>query len=141
MLILESLPERQEETGTHPGSTDTGDSCFGEFMLPRGHWCWQVSLWSLYCSLLVPEAHPPTSCLVLVLGTPRQSSQLHGEPTPHANGLAPVHDFPNTPYPDKPPCDMAPPTSRLASAPGTPRLSASCNGTWPILIKLRRQWW
>ena len=40
LLILESLPERQEAAGAPPGDTDTGVSNSWEPILPLGHWCW-----------------------------------------------------------------------------------------------------
>ena len=33
---------REEATGAHPGDTDTGSRDSGEFILPCGHWGWQV---------------------------------------------------------------------------------------------------
>ena len=40
LLILESLLERQEATGTHPGDTDAGSNHFGELIVPGEHWLW-----------------------------------------------------------------------------------------------------
>ena len=37
LLILDSLPERQEATAAHSGDIGTGGSHFGELILPHGH--------------------------------------------------------------------------------------------------------
>ena len=39
LLILESLPEKQEATDIHLGDRDTGSRPFRELVLPQGHWC------------------------------------------------------------------------------------------------------
>ena len=39
LLSPESLCERQEATGAHPGDADTGSRHFGELAVPRGHRC------------------------------------------------------------------------------------------------------
>ena len=42
LLILESLLERQEATGAHPGDTDTGSSHCEQCVLPQGQVCRQA---------------------------------------------------------------------------------------------------
>ena len=39
-MLLESLQERREATGVHPGVIDTGGSHYGELVLSQGHWYW-----------------------------------------------------------------------------------------------------
>ena len=80
LLILEILQEKQEETAAHPGDIDTGGSHFGEFLLWRGHWCWEMLFWNppSIGNLLAPV---PISALALQTigtsaGTP-QAKQLY----------------------------------------------------------------
>lgn len=55
ILILESLQERQEETGDHPEDIDTDDSNFEYHVLPQRCWCWKAEFWNTPWSLLVKE--------------------------------------------------------------------------------------
>lgn len=50
MLIVESLPERQEAIGTHPEEMDIGGTHFGEPVLSFGPRYWQVPFWNLLLS-------------------------------------------------------------------------------------------
>ena len=74
LVILESLLERREETGAHPGDTDTGGSHFWKLVLPQGHCCWPVPFWNPPSSLLALGLAPPTSLEAPVLGHLRPSS-------------------------------------------------------------------
>ena len=61
MLILESLPKRQETIGAHTGDIDTGGSPFGERMLTQGHqWHWDppTSLSDPVQGCLRPSSYP-----------------------------------------------------------------------------------
>ena len=60
-LILEILCERRETAGTLHGDTEASGSHFVEFILSQRLWCCWVLVHSLPCSLLAPEAYPPTS--------------------------------------------------------------------------------
>ena len=41
MLILGSLPEREEASAAYSRDTDPEGDQLGELVLPYGHWCWQ----------------------------------------------------------------------------------------------------
>ena len=52
LLILRSLPKRQEAMGAQLGNTDTGGRHLGELVLRRGHWCRQAPFWNPPFSLI-----------------------------------------------------------------------------------------
>lgn len=55
LLTLESLSERQEATGAHPGDINTCGNHFQKLVLPWWQWCWQTPFWNLPSTSLVPE--------------------------------------------------------------------------------------
>ena len=48
LLIWEGLLERQEATGTPSADIDPGSSHFGQLVLPREQWCYQVPFGALH---------------------------------------------------------------------------------------------
>ena len=58
-MILESLQERREATGVHPGVIDTGGSHYGELVLSQGFWYWAGKCHSE----IVPQGPAPSTSL------------------------------------------------------------------------------
>ena len=102
MLILESLLERQEEIRTLLEDIDAGGSHFlGACSITRTLVLANTIL-EYHFSLLVSKAYSSTSRLAPALGPSGPGSQ------------------PGTSWDEKPPWDLALPTSRPAPAPGHP---------------------
>ena len=113
MLILESLLERQVATGTPSEIIDAGSTNFWEFILPRGHWCWQASFWSPLSNLRAPGTYSPTSRLAQTLGNPGPTASHTVSPALPTSNPVPA---PEPSGPQSKPCwDPALPTSGLAA--------------------------
>ena len=75
LLILESLLERQEETGAHPRDINTGSSHCSELNLPQDTDAASVFFKNPSSSLLVPGVSPTHQAFDTNNGTP-QAKQL-----------------------------------------------------------------
>lgn len=62
-MLLESLQERREATGVHPGVIDTGGSHYGELVLSQGYWYWTGMCHSDHPSGPSPIHQPVASVL------------------------------------------------------------------------------
>lgn len=100
LLVLKSLPERQEATGAQPGDIDTGSSRLGVLVLTQRHWCWEALSWNPPSSLLAPRSSPTHQPVGTSAGTPWPASFVSGpalaleHPDPTAkmvSGTGPTH--------------------------------------------------
>lgn len=133
LLVLESLPERQEAAGTHPGDTDTGSSHFEELLLPSILLAPGYGPTHQY--VLTSTGIPPAKQLAMYTPSPPVGRSLRPPEPTHTLGHSPVHQRAQDPATDSSALavtpqttgscsqiqwDSVPPTSEAALAPCCP---------------------